>query len=277
MNKQKILFELKNFVPIRIACYPFMTLYRYHSKKKYIKSEDRKKMMKFQNIHEGCRCFIIGNGPSLMSSDLDKLKNEICFGTNRIYHIFNQTEWRPTYYMASDMDVIAEEKRNIMNTKLNKKFIVSYARRHMGNAQDINYFFVDTPFMLIRSNFKSRTLNDDVSEYFSSVGTTSCLCVQLAIYMGFKEIYLVGMDNNYPVEIDDYGRRKKNDGVKAYFKGMQGGEQIAITNVRWLTESFSMCRKYADAHNIKIYNATRGGKLEVFGRVDFDDIIANNH
>ena len=48
-----------------------------------------KKLARLKNIHTGKRCFIIGNGPSLTSSDLDKLRdnNEICFGFNRIFYI----------------------------------------------------------------------------------------------------------------------------------------------------------------------------------------------
>ncbi len=32
-------------------------------------------------------------------------------------------------------------------------------------------------------------------------------------------------------------------------------------------------KNYADSHGIKILNATRGGKLEVFERVNFDEIV----
>ena len=40
-----------------------------------------------------------------------------------------------------------------------------------------------------------------------------------------------------------------------------------------LTKCYEVCDTYAKAHGIKIYNATRGGKLEVFERVDFDDLM----
>ncbi len=34
-------------------------------------------------------------------------------------------------------------------------------------------------------------------------------------------------------------------------------------------------KKYADKNGVKIFNATRGGMLEVFERVDLDDMFAN--
>ncbi len=40
--------------------------------------------------------------------------------------------------------------------------------------------------------------------------------------------------------------------------------------------AYCSAEEYCKQHNyeMRIYNATRGGKLEVFQRVNFDDIIA---
>ena len=43
-----------------------------------------------KDSHQGQRCFIMGNGPSLAKTDLSKLKNEFTFGMNRIYLAFPQ-------------------------------------------------------------------------------------------------------------------------------------------------------------------------------------------
>ena len=66
---------------------------------KYRKCSDSAKMKELKDTKIGKRCFIIGNGPSLKAEDLSKLykNNEITFAFNRIYHIFDQTKWRPTY------------------------------------------------------------------------------------------------------------------------------------------------------------------------------------
>ena len=37
--------------------------------------------------------------------------------------------------------------------------------------------------------------------------------------------------------------------------------------------AYKSTREYCDKNNIKISNATRGGKLEVFDRVDFDKLF----
>ena len=50
-------------------------------------------------------------------------------------------------------------------------------------------------------------------------------------------------------------------------------DQLYIPNTDQSTLTFLAAKRYADAHGIKIYNATRGGKLEVFPRVEFDSLF----
>lgn len=60
------------------------------------------RIIKLKNRYKNKRCFVIGNGPSLKLDDLNKLKNEFTFASNKIYKIFNQTDWRPSFYFAED-------------------------------------------------------------------------------------------------------------------------------------------------------------------------------
>ena len=54
--------------------------------KKYYLSNLPNEIKVFKNKHDGQRCFIIGNGPSLTAEDLNLLKNEVTFAANRIYN-----------------------------------------------------------------------------------------------------------------------------------------------------------------------------------------------
>ena len=86
--------------------------------------------------------------------------------------------------------------------------------------------------------------------------------MQFAIYMGFKEIYLIGLDTNY----NNY----KNDN---HFYFESPNEKHIPFFVDVVFNAYQVARHYAERHGIKIYNATRGGKLEVFERVNFDDLF----
>jgi hypothetical protein len=84
----------------------------------------RKRYLKqFKNLHPGERCFIIGNGPSLTPEDLAKLKSEISFGSNKIYLAFDQTEWRPSYYVVEDDHMIRQHHKTIRDLNGFVKFV----------------------------------------------------------------------------------------------------------------------------------------------------------
>ena len=87
--------------------------------------------------------------------------------------------------------------------------------------------------------------------------------------MGFKEIYLLGVDCDYNVFRKADGeiitsRMKINHFHPEYV------ETLYTVDIGLQTAGYQAAREYADNNGLKIYNATRGGKLEVFERVDFD-------
>lgn len=59
------------------------------------------RLRQYKDKHKNDICFILGNGPSLQVDDLERLQRAgiVTFATNRIYNIFPNTSWRPTYYV----------------------------------------------------------------------------------------------------------------------------------------------------------------------------------
>ena len=96
--------------------------------------------------------------------------------------------------------------------------------------------------------------------------------------MGFSEIYLLGCDHNYALKADKNGSIHQDASVSAtYFDGVDEEKSKAAKSVQcvdFMTESYLVCRRSADELQVKVYNATRGGKLEVFERVDFDELMS---
>lgn len=85
--------------------------------------------------------------------------------------------------------------------------------------------------------------------------------------MGFSEIYLIGMDNSYSVAVMSDGtveRKDMNDHFDKSYKASMYPMSIEIINA-----AYSKALQYCKSHGIKVYNATRGGELEVFDRVNF--------
>lgn len=227
----------------------------------------KSKIKKLKGKYSGERCFIIGNGPSLDIKDLEKLKNEKCFASHRVYQIFNQTAWRPTFYCAQDKELINNSAREInLISRETKSFIGLLPKAKYKKIKKANYiqlfpeeFFPNLP-----------SFSEEVTDYIVEGGTVTYMCLQLAVYMGFTEIYLLGIDHSYSITLNPDGTVNKHENVKDHFSN-----EDVLTNVPVLYKSslaYEAAKKYSDERGIRIFNVTRGGKLEAFERLDFDDL-----
>lgn len=274
LDKQVMRNKLRHSVLVRTILYTFVVIQRAYRKKRFQYSEDAEYIRRFGDCHKGERCFIIGNGPSLIPEDLELLKNEICFGTNRIYYMFDKTSWRPTYYFSIDNDVLSKEISEVKKQNIRHKFINVSAKKYGRIENDnIHYIYVYGKFHIKRINIMQETFSDDVSKYFSETCSATCTCIEMAVYMGFKNIYLLGMDHKYAQMVTSDGKKIIDNNIKTYFNGMKNGEKIAIAYIDNVTSSYEVCNQYAKSKGVNIYNATRGGYLEVFERVNLDEII----
>ena len=265
-------YQLKNAKFIRRLAKPYKDRQRKKEHLDYLRTEDHLRIRKYKDRYPGKRCFIIGNGPSLVAEDLDCLKDEYTFAANRIYDIFDQTSWRPDFYLAVDDDFILSNRERISKIEAQQKFLaVSTDVQKKFSAEDhIIRIFEYTDFKVNKWNDMSAHISEDVSDYFSVGYTVTFTAIQLALYMGFREIILLGVDFNYSIVRDKSGRIHREQGVKDYFSGKRYSS--TVLNYTSTLYAYQAAKDYAELHDIRILNATRGGKLEVFERVDFDSL-----
>ena len=110
------------------------------------KTKDGKKLRTLKGRHKGQKCFVIGNGPSLQAHDLQILHdNRIkTFATNRIYNIFPQTDWRPTYYVSEDANVLRGVQKEASAIVADAKFVpINLKWFEDIRIDDATYFFMD--------------------------------------------------------------------------------------------------------------------------------------
>lgn len=249
-----------------------ITYSNYLFQRSHHKSDSENLLKELRNKHEGKRGFIICNGPSLKAEDLTKIyeNGDISIASNKIDKIFNQTQWRPTYYCVAD-EGYQYSLLDVMN--------------HV--PADVKFFRTDS-FITTRK-VKSPTvwLNTDgdrklldnpqfserIDKIIYAIASVTYMLIQIMVYMGVRELYIIGCDNSYAVE------RKKdgtiiNNGGASYFAGSDAKDNANIVGASWeMNIAYEYAAKYAKEHGIKIYNATRGGHLEVFERVDFDSLF----
>ena len=264
MNKQAKLYKA-----IRKIFTPYLYLRGKYEKYCFDNLTERQiagtkdKIIDLKNKHAGKRCFIIGAGPSLKIEDLDKLKNEFTFASNRIYRIFNKTKWRPTYYFCQDMTCLREDISEIRNLSF-VKFIRPLGRRKYEDKEAL-YFKIDA--VNLKNNLPP-CFSGDLSLCVYEGGAVTYSMIQAACYLGFSEIYLLGIDCNYVVANNKVANESYFD--KSLYEGKTNG---MIPDIQYNFMAYEAARVYCEKNGIIIKNATRGGMLEVFERENFDDIL----
>lgn len=236
-----------------------------------LKRENRdnyKKIKKYKNAYKGQRAWIIGNGPSLCADDLSAIKNEFTFAANKIFYIFDKTDWRPSFYFCQDIRVYKDIEKSDFNElekmKGTKKFISKYIKdkKCRLEKEDLIYrLYVD-------KNMKCGISRNFAIYAYEGLSVTYSM-IQLAIYMGFEEICLIGIDhtqinvNKKNISDMHFDKRYKID-----IKSFPTEEEY-----EYLTNCFVKANEYCKKKHIKIYNCTKGGMLEVFERKNLDTIL----
>lgn len=229
-----------------------------------------RRLLRFKNKYQGKRCFIIGTGPSLTVEDLELLKSEYCFGTNRIFELFSKTAWRPTFYVNQDHDLIKRHMKTLSELEIEHKFVpVDY--RNDFDSDKMNFF------VLRHQEFypKAAPFSRNIEKYLAQGFTVTYGAIQLAVYMGFSEIYLLGIDHNYAITRDSKGNIIKNHaGEQGYALGMSDYMNMKnLPRIEETTIAFETAEKLSYRYNFRIYNCTRGGKLEAFERIKLESVL----
>lgn len=273
MNNSRWISAAKNRLSIEFSYMGFFNNYicfpiRKQLKKMGLGNKKLEKIREIKDIHKGKRCFVIATGPSLTLDDVLKLKNEYTIGINSIYKLYDQTDWRPTYYAMTDYRLVRKmlngNKINIDTYATKRCFanIINEKEVYGNKTIYVENCWLDHAYHYGKSKkFKyEEDLALGVYDYYSITQE----CIIYAIYMGFKEIYLLGADNNY------LGGRKhfiesKND------NSVNRKAAVLMQNANDI--GYAIVKEIADAHKVKIYNVTRGGNLEIFQRKDLDTLL----
>jgi hypothetical protein len=149
-----------------------------------------------KNIELNNRVFILANGPSVVNENLALLKNEIVIGMNASTILEKKFNFSSKYYVVSDKRFITTpEKRQWATDKLSKNTI-RFLRQELRDY-DESYLGKRTYYInsIARDGFSY-----NLSHGFYYGCTTTMLALQLAYYLGFKKVYLLGCDLRYQDE-----------------------------------------------------------------------------
>jgi hypothetical protein len=230
------------------------------------------KWQRLKDAYRGQRVFLVGNGPSLNRTPLHLLKNEytICF--NRFNLMFERLGWVPTMYAVVD-DRVAQD----MASEINE--VVPLVRHAF--FPDLHPYNIDL----------TRVINDAANVYwlyldrlsycldlpYCSIGkTVANASLQILAFLGFSDIYLIGVDMDYggqesAIRVSARDSTGTADDDSNHFDPRYFGKGRAFHHPRMeeTLEKYREAKAFFDRHGYRIYNAGVGGKLEVFPRVGF--------
>ena len=237
--------------------------------------QNTKRWNALRNAYAGRRVFLIGNGPSLNETPLFLLKDEVTLCFNRFHLLHERLSWRPHFYMCIDPAVLPDIASEINQYAPLYKYVCVHALHSGAVLRRDNVLLMHH---VIQVPYFSRRL-----PLFGSGGTVAYAGLQMLFFLGFRDIYLVGVDQNYVI----HGSAVKTRGIRVesqcdddpnhfdprYFgKGRKYHQPVEATRLR-MTRAFVRARNLAADHGIRIRNAGIGGQLEVFERIDFHSLF----
>lgn len=230
--------------------------------------ENRERIKQFKGIHAGKRCFILANGPSLARTNLDLLTNEYTFGLNRIYLSFANLRFRPTYYVTMNELILEQFSHDIVRLEMPK--FLNWNRRSLFNIDITNTYYVKSK-MVINDFFES-----DLTRPIVAGGTVTFVALQIAYYMGFSKVILVGLDHNYV----EKGKPSKtviriNDRDESHFHTdyFPKGSKWQLPDLLRSEIDYILALQHYQKSDREILDATLNGKCQVFTKVDYSSLF----
>lgn len=219
-----------------------------------------KRLREFKDIHQNQRCVIIGNGPSLRKMDLSFLNSEITFGLNRIYLLNQISQASLNYYVCVNPLVLEQFSKDIQNIQC-PKFLSFSGYKHFSSQKDL----------LFLAPLREWTFSTDIARGISEGYTVTYVAMQIAYYMGFTEVVLIGVDHSFeskgePNKEIVMDRPDYNHFSTDYF---HKGIRWQLPDLENSEIAYRLAKVAFERNGRRILDATLGGRLNVFPKVDY--------
>lgn len=240
----------------------------------------------FYNRHEGERCFILATGPSINKQNLKLLEGETCIAVSNFFVHPDYAIIKAHYYcIAAYHPPITEEAWQSWLTEMSRgtgkaTMFFSLADRE---RVERNCFFANRKVHYLKFGEKQDMLVShgiDITRAVLGPQSVPVMALQLAIYMGFCQIYLLGCDHDnllhFGISTHFYAEDEHAMVRTGYDEWARLDMQKELQAYVRLWQQYKAIRQVASDKSIKIYNATPGGLLDVFPRVKYESLFEKN-
>jgi hypothetical protein len=205
----------------------------------------------------------------LKRTDVSKLKDEYTFGMNRIYPAFSDWGFQTSFLVSVNSLVIEQCYQDFQALQMPKFF--SWRSRRLlcpqGTPDENTHFLFTT--------YTAPKFATDVRGRLWEGATVTYVCLQLAFHMGFKEVIIIGVDHSFA------SRGKPNTTVVSqgddpnhfdpdYFGK---GFRWQLPDLDTSEQAYYLAKENFQAAGRQILDATVGGKLTIFPKVDYNSLF----
>jgi len=236
--------------------------------------------------HQGRRAFILCNGPTTLQQNLHPLAGECVFSVSTGYLHPDYDRIKPryhcipqlTYGRITEQDAVALFRE--MHARVGDAEVFLSAteedlvRRHgLFPGRTLHYLFLHEDF----DRLASRNILD-ISAAVPGVQSVPIMASMVALYMGFKDIYLLGTEHS-----DFRTREYRYAFEQTVLKGKDftvGDDGKTLTSrfddfhsFARLWRQYRATREIAEENGARLWNATAGGELDELPRARLEDIV----
>jgi hypothetical protein len=252
---------------------------------------DLKRNVELKNKYNSKRIFILGSGSSILHYDLKVLNKEYVMTQNSFHMHKDIIDIEPNFHcvvpyyqsekeISTWVDYIADMKDKMPNTLflwgLNTKGLIDKYHEDISAKS----YYIRTRYNL----FTLKKAKVNISKTIMNIPTVLTQCLSVAIYLGFKEIYLLGFDLDQICHTNDrtfgrfYGMSKITDTKFEEDAEKKLNDETTDGWYNWwlMNKQFFLIKGFADQNNISIVNGTKGGLLSYFKREPIENIIGQN-
>ncbi len=227
------------------------------------------RLAEMKDVHKGKRAFIIGTGPSLKKTDLNKIKGEITFGLNRSYVAFPEWGFSTTYLCVTN-DLVVEQFVNDIIALPIPKFIAWRSHRHFPADMPVS----ELPNFIYTSYTGPRFATDVRSRVWEGATVTN-LALQIAYHLGIEKAILIGVDHNFASKGDANKTVVSQGDDPNHFMPNYFGKDTRwqLPDLDTSEIGYTFAREAYRKAGREVVDATIGGKLTIFPKVDYNSLF----
>lgn len=244
-----------------------------------------------KNKHNGERCFILASGPSINLHNLEYLKDEHCIAVSQFFLHEQINTIKPEYHcLAPQHHPFKHDTNKIIfdnftnSYKIKPKLFIgntqyefsyhNFLQKHKEYNIDVKYIDYSVNYGINENNYMDERVWDLQNNPFYP-RTVVYTALQLAYFLGFKEIYLLGVDHDY---INELGR-KNHHFYNEDISYDDGKHLESFTTEKWFEEyyirwkQYRLMKQFLTSKGVKIFNASKKSLLDVFEKTDYGSLF----